>query len=313
MNTDTNISEKLITMYQHAKIYRNFKPKAFLIAKIKAINEFFHKNKLEAAVIGLSGGVDSALVYKLLLAASEEPGSPIKRVLALSMPIVTKGTTGQDYATAKAEQLVKHTTSKASQYLNVDLTNVMDVYSHPGDHADAWTLGQLASVVRTPALYYHAAWLQQQGFSSIVVGTTNRDEGSYIGFFGKASDGMVDLQPIADMHKSEVYILAKMLGVPDVILNEKPKGDVWDGRVDEEMIGAPYWFLEMFLLIKENLQLELQLFESFKTLSEDDKMLFNKYADAIELIHQKNEHKYQVGSPAHFIDVMPRKVPGGWS
>src|SRR5690606_27646773 len=124
-----------------------------------------------------------------------------------------------------------------------------------------WDEGQLASIVRTPCLYYNAAILQSQGFKSIVVGTTNRDEGSYIGFFGKASDAMVDLQPIADIHKSEVYEVAKLLNIPQEIIDAKPRGDVYDGRCDEEMIGAPYWFLEMYLLMK---QYKSELFEEYK-------------------------------------------------
>ena len=80
-------------------------------------------------------------------------------------------------------------------------------------------------------------------------GTTNRDEGAYIGFFGKASDGMVDLQPIADIHKSEVYAIAKILNIPEYIINASPKGDVWNNKLDVEMIGAPYDIVEVFILL----------------------------------------------------------------
>jgi hypothetical protein len=61
-----------------------------------------------------------------------------------------------------------------------------------GIKGTAWASGQLVSYLRTPMLYYQTALLTEQGFRSIACGTTNRDEGSYIGFFGKASDGSID-------------------------------------------------------------------------------------------------------------------------
>jgi hypothetical protein len=128
----------------------------------------------------------------------------------------------------------------------------------------------------------------------VVVGTTNRDEGAYLGFFGKASDAMVDLQPISDLHKSEVRALARHLGVPDDLVDAVPSGDVHDGRVDEEMIGATYDDVELALRMRE---LELPA----------------RGPAAIERKHVENAHKYRVGDPAVHLDVMPRGVPGGWS
>jgi NAD+ synthase (glutamine-hydrolysing) len=85
-----------------------------------------------------------------------------------------------------------------------------------------WAAGQLAPYLRTPTLYYLTSLLTQEGMKAVVCGTTNRDEGAYLGFFGKASDGMVDLQLIADLHKSEVYALGKLLAVPEKILTRTP-------------------------------------------------------------------------------------------
>ena len=62
---------------------------------------------------------------------------------------------------------------------------------------------------------------------------------------------MVDLQSIGDFHKSEVYAIAKYLSLPEEIINEPPKGDVWDGRTDEQMIGATYDQIELFTLLKD--------------------------------------------------------------
>lgn len=309
---------------------RNFEVKDYVEKKIKHINDFFSDNNLDSAVIGISGGVDSAVAFALLEYASRKENSPIKKILALAMPIYGNGTTNQLEAKKKATRFIDNYIFNNNEKYNekiyfhyVDLTDAYNAYAFGmNSTSDPWANGQLASIVRTPCLYYHAAILQSEGLKSIVVGTTNRDEGSYIGFFGKASDAMVDLQPIADIHKSEVYQVAKYLNVTEEIINAVPAGDVHDGRVDEEMIGAPYWFLEMYLILKNfGDPLKLfhfgEVFDSSKFINKDrltaeEIKSFEDYSNAIETIHNKNKHKYQVGNPAHFIDVMQRTVLGGW-
>jgi NAD+ synthase (glutamine-hydrolysing) len=293
------------------RIKRNFNVDTYLKEKIEVINKFFTDEGLDSAVVGLSGGVDSAVVYNLLLAAANEQGSPIKLVQGVFIPIEATGITGQRAAEKNVNLLVKTYTDKGV-YSVVDgtLAAALLVKQFPSD-ISPWAQGQMACIIRTPILYGQAAYLQTTGLKSLVVGTTNRDEGSYIGFFGKASDAMVDLQPIADLHKSEVYALANKLKVPQEIINATPKGDVWDERVDEEMIGAPYWFLEMYLLMKQYYSIKEQ--NDFPhSLSKEEKDEYWKYAVAIELIHSNNKHKYKVGSPARFIDVMERAIEGGW-
>ncbi|MES2824103.1 MAG: NAD(+) synthase [Pseudomonadota bacterium] len=290
------------------KLKRNFEVDKYIAEKIQKINLFFSQHNLDSCVIGISGGIDSAVTYKLLLAAAKEPNSPLKKILGLLMPIYSNGTTNQTIATERGLKVVE--LSATSTYYVHDLSSTLDQYCATLTKdflPNSWSLGQLASIVRTPNLYFHAALLQQQGFKSIVVGTTNRDEGAYIGFFGKASDAMVDLQPIADAHKSEIIQIAKKLDVPEEIIAAIPAGDVWDGRVDEEMIGAPYWFVEMYQLMKD---FNISIDESLK---EQDRHLFKLYAAAIEACHKKNAHKYQVGNPAHFIDVQQRITPQGWN
>lgn len=304
-------TENLIEFLDILRKKRGFDPDVYTERKAYAINKFFKENNLDSAVIGLSGGVDSAVAFSLLEFASRRPDSPIKKILALAMPIYGNGTTNQTDATNKATRFITNFLGTKRKKYNekvefemFDLTHAYESYQY-GHETDSWSNGQLASIVRTPFLYYNAALLQTKGYKSIVVGTTNRDEGSYIGFFGKASDAMVDLQPIADIHKSEVYKVAKLLEVSDEIINATPAGDVHDGRVDEEMIGAPYWFLELFLLQKQY-KLSDAVTTKLKTFKG------GKYYDAIENIHKTNKHKYQVGSPAHFIDVEKRKIEGGW-
>lgn len=299
----------MLTLQEHLqklRSLRNFNVDFYLQEKIKMINQFFSENELDSAVVGLSGGVDSAVTILLLKKASEQENSPIKKLIGVIAPVGGIGTSGQRSAVVRAKLLV--------DTHNLDF-NCVDLYSAYNEIVyqtkidqnytnDAWSEGQMASVLRTPVFYYQAAILQSQGFRSLVVGTTNRDEGSYIGFFGKASDAMVDLQIISDIHKSEVYQLANVLGVNQEIINEKPRGDVWDNKVDEEMIGAPYWFLEMYLLMKE--------YKPKIDVNGDEAKTFIEYAKNIENLHIKNSHKYKVGNPAHFLDVMNRKIEKGW-
>lgn len=292
--------------YQELKtqllLKRNFKTEDYVSAKIEALNNFFNVEKLDSCVVGISGGVDSALVIKLLYEASKLPNSPIKKIIGLIMPINCLGTSGQDLATNKAIEYCKES---GYDYNLLDLSEAIKPYLEGMQHyrPSNWSIGQLASIVRTPALYFQAAILQQCGYRSIVVGTTNRDEGSYIGFFGKASDAMVDLQPIADLHKTEIYQLAEYYNIPEYITGDKPKGDVWDGKCDEEMIGAPYEFLQIFLLAK-NLGIDLYKLEDFKE--------YEEWFINIEKIHKTNLHKYKVANSARFINVLDSDIIGGW-
>jgi NAD+ synthetase len=294
-------------LIRKTKAWRNFHAGPYIDAKLKQINDFFRKNNLDAAVVGISGGVDSAVVLGLLMKAKGERNSPIKKVLALSVPIKgVDGVSGQRESHEAAYKIAEHF---EAELLVVELQDayksIIRESSIPQQTMRKWAEGQMASILRVPVFYYHAAVLQTYGYKSIVVGTTNRDEGSYIGYFGKTSDAAVDLQFIADIHKSEVRAVAKKLKLPDEIAQAPAKGDVWDGKSTEEMMQVPYWFLEMYLLTLEN--------GFVYDLTGETLRQYLTYAERVETLHQQNLHKYQVGAVSHFLDVMARKIPGGWS
>lgn len=281
------------------RLSRGFDVREVAAAKVARLTRWFASERLDAAVVGVSGGVDSALVLALLEAARRAPGSPLRRVVGLLLPIGGRGATRQREATAQGAAVCA---ALGAEHWEVPLTEALGatvaaLARASGLPFDAWSEGQCLSVQRTPALYGAAALLRAHGHAAVVVGTTNRDEGAWLGFFGKASDGMVDLQPISDLHKSEVRALAAHLGVPPAVVAAVPAGDVHDGRSDEAMIGADYDTVEAVVRLRELGR---------------DPALAGEGSAAVDRHHAVNAHKYRVGSPAVHLDVLPRGVPGAW-
>lgn len=159
-------------------------------AKIGRIARWFARENLNTAVIGASGGVDSSLVLALACAAK------IQRVVALVMPIEGQGATRQTEAAARGRAAATAVGAEIWEApLGPALAHAIATLSRASGLAfNAWAEGQCLSVMRTPALYGAVALLRAYGHRAVVVGTTNRDEGAYLGFFGKASDGMVDVR-----------------------------------------------------------------------------------------------------------------------
>ncbi len=291
----------LVTSLAELRARRNFDVRRVLDAKVALLNSYFAACGLTAAVVGVSGGVDSAVTTGLVRRAMDAPGSPIRRVIAACMPMFTDGATNQADATARGREVA---TWARAELRTIDLTAAHHAMRAAVGPLSPWASGQLVSTLRTPALYALTSNLTEEGENGVVVGTTNRDEGAYLGFFGKASDGMVDVQLISDLHKSEVYALGRALGVPSSVLAATPSGDVFDGRVDEQMIGAPYDAVELVLGLHRRPD---------PRWSPDALAQFSTWARAIEALHAHNAHKYAVGSPAVHLDALERAVPGGWS
>ena len=110
--------------------------------------------------------------------------------------------------------------------------------------------GQLKSYMRTPINYYTAQLLSAKGYPAIVLGTGNKDEDLYLCYFCKAGDGVVDVQLISDLHKSEVFQVGRLLGVPHHILEAPPSADLWEGQTDENELGEFFIFLFIKKLTK---------------------------------------------------------------
>ena len=190
--------------------------------------------KVKGFVIGVSGGIDSALTS--ILAA--KTGFP---VLCVELPIHQEA--------SEVERSAKHIQWLKDSYPNVssvtvDLSNVLDSFtSQLKDHEPAFIGMPMVNTrarLRMTTLYYYGAL-----HSSLVVGTGNKVEDFGIGFYTKYGDGGVDLSPIADLLKTEVYELAKQLNINKEILEAAPTDGLWgDDRTDEDQIGASYPELE---------------------------------------------------------------------
>ena len=231
----------------------------------------------------------------------------------LLLPITkSTGVTNQEDATIRGKELCDKLGLKS--YV-VDLSRINttireDLETVLGIKGEDWAIGQLGPYSRTPILYYTTSLLSQEGMNAIICGTTNKDEGTYLGYIGKASDGMVDVQIISDIHKSEVYKVGEYLDIPRSIMEVTPSGDMYDNRSDETVFGAPYDFVELYLNYlnyDENKKRELLNF-----LDKDSKEQFNFYAKNLENLHKYNLHKYMGCSPAIHFDLWDSSVKDGW-
>jgi len=311
--SDRNLSELLLNFIDDIRNKKCFDSKKYVEDKAELLNNYMRKFNLKSCVVAVSGGIDSAVVLGIINYAYKMKNSPIEKVIPLLLPITkSTGVTNQQSATDRGIELCNKLNLKPYivdlSRINTDIRD--DLESVIGIKGDNWAIGQLGPYSRTPILYYTTSLLCQEGFNAIICGTTNKDEGTYLGYIGKASDGMVDVQIISDIHKSEVYKVGTYLGIPKSIMEVTPSGDMYDSRVDEEVFGAPYDFVELYLNYlnysdKEKNEL-LNLFD------EESKDQFEFYAKNLENLHKYNLHKYMACSPAIHLDLWDSSVKGGW-
>jgi NAD+ synthase len=184
--------------------------------------------------VGVSGGIDSAVTAGLCAATGLD-------VHLLEMPIhqaPDQVSRAQDWMQLLTE---RHAAVSARR---VDLTAVFDAHvgalALPDSAQRNLALANTRARLRMATLYAEA-----QNHGLLVAGTGNKIEDFGVGFFTKYGDGGVDLSPIADLYKSQVYEVARHLGVPQSILDAPPTDGLWtDGRTDEDQLGATYGELE---------------------------------------------------------------------
>ncbi|TPV31982.1 NAD(+) synthase [Paucihalobacter ruber] len=197
---------------------------------------------MKGFVIGVSGGIDSALTSTLCAKTGLD-------LLCLEMPI--------HQAPSQVNRAINHIKWLQSNFDNVtnvqvNLTPVFDslidaLPSVENEEERFMSLANTRARLRMTTLYYFAA-LEKY----LVAGTGNKVEDFGVGFYTKYGDGGVDLSPIADLLKTEVYDLAKHLGINQEIIDAAPTDGLWgDDRTDEDQIGASYPELEWAMAMDE--------------------------------------------------------------
>ena len=199
---------------------------------INWIAKYLTSNNLDSLVVGISGGIDSAVVSTLCAMT----GFDTKLVI---MPIHQNP--------CETERAINHCQFLQKQYKNTEIVKVelSDIYEQYNNKFfkkkfSKLSLANLKARIRMMTLY-----LISGNTNGLVVGTGNKIEDFGVGFFTKYGDGGVDISPIADLMKSEVYDLAKQLNINQDIIDAPPTDGLWeDGRTDVDQLGISYDDLE---------------------------------------------------------------------
>lgn len=201
----------------------------------KAITRFIgdkvHDAKAKGVILGLSGGLDSAVVATL---AARALGP--ERVLCILMPESATPPQEMEDARELAEAL-------GVEHMVVSLDPVMEAFRQQlGGDVEPNAFANAKARGRMTILYYHG---QLRGY--LVMGTGNKSE-IFMGYFTKHGDGGVDYQPLGDLYKTQVRELARDIGVPDKFIAKPPSANLLHGQTDEGDMGISYDDLDRILL-----------------------------------------------------------------
>ncbi len=235
------------------------------------LKDYALKSGVNGFVVGISGGIDSAVTSSLCARTG-------LKTLCVEMPIHQEE--------SQVDRGIDHINQLKNNFDNVisekiDLTNVFEEFrkrvpnSNNSDKVNL-SLANSRARIRMTTLYYFA------GIEGLLVaGTGNKVEDFGVGFYTKYGDGGVDLSPIADLLKSEVYELAKYLKISNSIQNAQPTDGLFgDSRTDEDQLGASY----------DELEWAMRNYDDGSTLDEfsgREKEVFSIYSK----LHRTNLHK----------------------
>ena len=230
------------------------------------LKEYADSNQITALVTGVSGGIDSAVTSTLCAKTGLD-------TIVLNMPI-HQDTSQYNLSNRHIEWLRSNWENVESHIIDLSETfTALD--NEVGEHKSDLTLANAKARLRMTTLYHFAGLT-----NGIVVGTGNKVEDFGVGFFTKYGDGGVDISPIADLYKSEVYALADALGVVKEIQDAAPTDGLWDdGRTDEDQMGATYEELEWAMQEVDN--------PSSGSMTDRQKEVVAIY----ERLHNANSHK----------------------
>jgi len=209
------------------------------------LKEYATNARMTGFVIGISGGIDSALTSTLCAKTG-------LRLLCVEMPIHQ-----DERQVTRAKEHIEQLKKRFANVTNVEV-NLTETFEQlkkvvptvENSEQLNLSLANTRARLRMSTLYYFAGLHKY-----LVAGTGNKVEDFGVGFYTKYGDGGVDLSPIADLMKSEVFKLAAAVGVPESIQNAAPTDGLWgDDRTDEDQIGATYDQLEWAMLQDELLK-----------------------------------------------------------
>lgn len=232
------------------------------------LTKYCEVSGLNGFVVGVSGGIDSAVTSTLCAKTG-------KKILAINMPIYQLPD-----QISLSSQHIKWLENKFNQVkgVEVDLTIPFQAFEKkiPQDIQDGLTMANTRARMRMLTLYAFATHHRL-----LVAGTGNKVEDFGVGFYTKYGDGGVDLSPIADLLKTEVYEIGKCLEIIEPILLAPPTDGLWqDNRTDESQIGASYAELEWAMQFEKTLTNEGHLSERQKEVLR----IYRKF-------HNLNKHK----------------------
>ncbi len=202
------------------------------------IKEEVQKAGFQKVVVGISGGVDSALTAFLSVKALGR-----ENVIGLSMPYKTSSKSSVEDARLVAQKL-------EIEFHEIDITPQIDAYFKQFPDADNVRRGNKMARERMSILYDFAHWKK-----ALVIGTSNKSE-LLIGYSTRWGDSAHDINPIGDLYKTQVWEMAEFVGVPERIVKKKPSADLWPGQTDEGEIGLSYRTLDQILLGYVDLRLK---------------------------------------------------------
>lgn len=270
---------------------RNFIPKDFIDPRTDEFLRYLKVHNIKVVVLSVSGGVDSACVLGLLKTAQNKANNiddhpfNIKnsgRIIALAQPIYSTPSI-QERAYQVCEKFGIEIKTICQDKIYIDLNKI--ITKEFGEPLTNFASSMLKSYMRTPTAYAIAS-----SYGGVVIGTGNLDEDGYLYYYCKFGDGAVDIGLIWDLHKSQVFQLAKYLDVPESILTAPPSADLYSDQTDEEEIGISYDSIELiytYLVVFDDYERE-----KFKE-DLDQKSLeqFEHDKEIVIKIHNKGLHK----------------------
>ncbi|MBI2614234.1 MAG: NAD+ synthase [Gemmatimonadetes bacterium] len=200
----------------------------WLVAFLK--DEVVRRRGYAKGIVGLSGGVDSALVA-VLAARALGP----ENVIGLRLPYKTSSPDSLEHAALVAQQT-------GIQLLTLDITPAVDGYLELADPtADPTRRGNVAARVRMTALFDMSA-----KHRALPLGTSNKSE-RLMGYFTWHGDDAASVNPLGDLFKTQVWAVARHVGIPEVIVDKPATADLVQGQTDEDDLGVPYARLDPIL------------------------------------------------------------------